>query len=90
MLRIEKKALSNKKQKNEEITMTSKIMQSDKLSLLDQSCPAYGHERGKRETYKKIIHARYARYFQIVETLDVTPEEFWSAVYYVGEFGCQR
>lgn len=66
--------------------MTVKTMQlADVKELLDKVA---GFDRdGGNERVKKVVHRLMHDLFQIVEDFDVTPEEFWSAVYYVGELG---
>lgn len=66
--------------------MTVKTMQTaevqellHKVAGLDQS--------GGNDRMKQIVHRLVHDIFQIVEDFDVTPEEFWSAVYYVNELG---
>jgi catechol 1,2-dioxygenase len=81
-----KKSFEQQKQKNEEITMTVKIMQSDEVKALLGKVAGFDMNGGNERT-KKIVHRVMHDIFQIVEDFDVTPEEFWSAVYYVGELG---
>src|SRR5690554_3874187 len=45
------------------------------------------HVEGGNDRVKKIVHRFMSDVFQLIEDFDVTPEEFWSAVYYVGELG---
>ena len=45
------------------------------------------HVEGGNERVKKVVHRFMSDVFQLIEDFDVTPEEFWSAVYYVGELG---
>lgn len=66
--------------------MTVKTMQTaevqellHKVAGLDQS--------GGNDRMKQIVHRLVHDIFQIVEDFDVTPEEFWRAVYYVNELG---
>ncbi|TBW58141.1 catechol 1,2-dioxygenase [Marinobacter halodurans] len=51
----------------------------NKVAGLDQS--------GGNDRVKQIVHRLVHDIFQIVEDFDVTPEEFWSAVYYVSGLG---
>ncbi|MGB5855910.1 MAG: catechol 1,2-dioxygenase [Oceanisphaera sp.] len=45
------------------------------------------NQTGGNDRAKTIIHRLMHDIFQIVEDLDVTPEEFWSAVYYINDLG---
>ncbi|PRB80916.1 catechol 1,2-dioxygenase [Pseudomonas sp. MYb185] len=45
------------------------------------------HMEGGNERVKKIVHRFMSDVFQLIEDFDVTPEEFWTAVYYVGDLG---
>ncbi|MFP2770528.1 catechol 1,2-dioxygenase [Oceanisphaera sp. KMM 10153] len=45
------------------------------------------NQSGGNDRVKTIIHRLMHDIFQIVEDLDVTPEEFWSAVYYINDLG---
>lgn len=45
------------------------------------------HLEAGNERVKKIVHRFMSDIFQLIEDFDVTPEEFWSAVYYVGDLG---
>ncbi|WP_185266673.1 catechol 1,2-dioxygenase [Halopseudomonas xiamenensis] len=45
------------------------------------------HVEAGNERVKKIVHRFMSDVFQLIEDFDVTPEEFWTAVYYVGDLG---
>ena len=45
------------------------------------------HTEGGNERAKKIVHRFMSDVFQLIEDFDVTPEEFWTAVNYLGELG---
>ncbi len=66
--------------------MTVKTMQSADVKELLEKVAGFDKSGGD-ERVKKIVHRVMHDIFQIVEDFDVTPEEFWSAVYYVGELG---
>lgn len=50
-----------------------------KVAGLDQS--------GGNDRMKQIVHRLVHDIFQVVEDFDISPEEFWSAVYYVNALG---
>lgn len=66
--------------------MTVHTMQSaDVKELLDKVA---GFDRdGGNERTKKIVHRFMHDVFKLIEDFDVTPDEFWQAVYYVNELG---
>lgn len=66
--------------------MTIKTMQTTDVKELLEKVAGFNMAGGD-ERVKKIVHRVMHDIFQIVEDYDVTPEEFWSAVYYVGELG---
>lgn len=66
--------------------MTVKTMQTADVKELLQKVAGFDQDGGD-ERVKKIVHRIMHDIFQTVEDFDVTPEEFWSAVYYVGELG---
>jgi len=66
--------------------MTVKTMQSAEVKDLREKVAGFDQQGGD-ERMKKIVHRVMHDIFQIVEDFNVTPEEFWSAVYYVGELG---
>jgi catechol 1,2-dioxygenase len=51
----------------------------EKVAGLDQA--------GGNERVKTIVHRVMHDVFQLIEDLDITPEEFWSAVYYINDLG---
>ncbi len=66
--------------------MTVKTMHTaDVKELLDKV--AGFDKEGGNERMKQIVHRVMRDIFQTVEDFDVTPEEFWSAVYYINELG---
>jgi len=66
--------------------MTVKTMQTAEVKDLLEKVAGFNQEGGN-ERVKKIVHRFMHDVFQIVEDFDVTPEEFWQAVYYVGDLG---
>jgi len=66
--------------------MTVQVMQTADVKELLNKVAGFDQSAGS-ERMKKIVHRVMHDIFQIVEDFDVTPEEFWSAVYYVGELG---
>ena len=66
--------------------MTIETMQTADVKELLEKVAGFD-QSGGNERVKKIVHRVMHDIFQIVEDFDVTPEEFWSAVYYVGELG---
>ncbi|PSJ38252.1 MULTISPECIES: catechol 1,2-dioxygenase [Aeromonadaceae] len=45
------------------------------------------NQTGGNERVKTIVHRVMHDVFQIIEDLDITPEEFWNAVYYINDLG---
>lgn len=66
--------------------MTVKTMHTADVKELLEKVAGFDQEGGDKRT-KQLVHRIVHDIFQIVEDFDVTPEEFWSAVYYVGELG---
>ena len=66
--------------------MTVKTMQTAEVKDLLEKVAGFNQEGGN-ERVKKIVHRLMHDIFQIVEDFDVTPDEFWQAVYYVNELG---
>ena len=66
--------------------MTVKTMQTAEVKDLLEKVAGFNKEGGN-ERVKKIVHRLMHDIFQIVEDFDVTPDEFWQAVYYVNELG---
>ncbi len=66
--------------------MTVKTMQTAEVKDLLEKVAGFNEDAGN-ERVKKIVHRFMHDVFQIVEDFDITPEEFWQAVYYVGDLG---
>jgi len=66
--------------------MTIKTMQTAEVKDLLEKVAGFNQDGGN-ERVKKIVHRLMHDIFQIVEDFDVTAEEFWQAVYYVGDLG---
>ncbi|MDX1559971.1 MAG: catechol 1,2-dioxygenase [Marinobacter sp.] len=66
--------------------MTVKTMQTAEVKDLLEKVAGFNQDGGN-ERVKKIVHRLMHDIFQLVEDFDVTPEEFWQAVYYVGDLG---
>lgn len=66
--------------------MTVKIMETAQVQNLLRKVAGLDKDGGN-ERVKQIVHRVMRDIFQAVEDFDVTPEEFWSAVYYIGELG---
>ncbi|GGO79859.1 catechol 1,2-dioxygenase [Marinobacterium nitratireducens] len=66
--------------------MTVKTMQTAEVQDLLEKVAGFNKEGGN-ERVKTIVHRLMHDVFQIIEDLDVTPDEFWQAVYYVNELG---
>ncbi len=66
--------------------MTVETMQTADVKELLEKVAGFDKADGN-ERVKKIVYRVMHDIFQIVEDFEVTPEEFWSAVYYVGELG---
>lgn len=66
--------------------MTFETMQTAEVEELLKKVAGFDQEGGN-ERMKKIVHRVVHDIFQIIEDFDVTPEEFWRAVHYVGELG---
>jgi len=66
--------------------MTIKTMHTAEVKDLLEKVAGFNQEGGN-ERVKKIVHRVMHDIFQIVEDFDVTAEEFWQAVYYVGDLG---
>jgi len=66
--------------------MTIKTMHTEEVKDLLEKVAGFNQEGGN-ERVKKIVHRLMHDIFQIVEDFDVTAEEFWQAVYYVGDLG---
>ena len=66
--------------------MTVKTVHTAQVQALLEKIAGFDQEGGNQRT-KVLIHRIMRDVFQIIEDLDVTPEEFWSAVYYINELG---
>ncbi|PSJ46430.1 catechol 1,2-dioxygenase [Zobellella endophytica] len=66
--------------------MSVKIMETQEVIELLEKVAGFDRSGG-RDRVKTIIHRVVHDVFQIIEDLDITPEEFWSAVYYLNELG---
>lgn len=66
--------------------MTVKTMQTADVKDLLEKVAGFNQDGGN-ERVKKIVHRFMHDVFQLIEDFDVTPEEFWQAVYYVGDLG---
>ncbi|WP_417616554.1 catechol 1,2-dioxygenase [Oceanisphaera sp.] len=66
--------------------MTVKTMETQQVVELLEKVAGL-NQTGGNDRVKTIIHRLMHDIFQIVEDLDVTPEEFWSAVYYINDLG---
>lgn len=66
--------------------MTVRTMQTAEVKDLLEKVAGFSQEGGN-DRMKQIIHRFMHDVFQTVEDFDVTPEEFWQAVYYVGDLG---
>lgn len=66
--------------------MTIKTMHTAEVKDLLEKVAGFNQDGGN-ERVKKIVHRLMHDIFQIVEDFDVTAEEFWQAVYYVGDLG---
>lgn len=66
--------------------MTVKTMQTADVKDLLEKVAGFNQDGGD-ERVKKIVHRFMHDVFQLIEDFDVTPEEFWQAVYYVGDLG---
>ncbi|WP_336367500.1 catechol 1,2-dioxygenase [Marinobacter sp. C2H3] len=66
--------------------MTVKTMNTADVKDLLEKVAGFNQDGGN-ERVKQIVHRVMHDIFQIVEDFDVTPEEFWQAVYYVGDLG---
>src|SRR5690554_3798458 len=69
--------------------MSVKTMQTPEVQELLRRVAGLDKEGGNSRA-KKIIHRLMSDIFQIIEDLDVTPEEVWRAVYYINDLGSQR
>ena len=66
--------------------MTVKTMQTAEVKDLLKKVAGFDKSGGNERT-KKIVHRVMHDIFQTIEDFDITPEEFWGSVYYVGELG---
>lgn len=66
--------------------MTVKTLQTEPVKKLLEKVAGLDNTGGNQRA-KQILHRVMHDVFQIIEDLDVRPEEFWSAVYYLNELG---
>ena len=66
--------------------MTVKTMQTEQVKELLEKVAGF-HKPGGNPRAKQIVHRLVQNIYQLIEDFDVTPDEFWGAVYYVGELG---
>ncbi|WP_020680547.1 catechol 1,2-dioxygenase [Marinobacterium rhizophilum] len=66
--------------------MTVKTMQTAEVKDLLEKVAGFNKEGGN-ERVKTIVHRVMHDVFQTIEDLDITPDEFWQAVYYVNALG---
>ena len=66
--------------------MSIKTMQSVEVQNLLQKVAGFNNGSGD-ERVKTIVHRVMQDIFQIIEDFDITPDEFWQAVYYINELG---
>ncbi len=66
--------------------MSVKTMETQEVVELLEKVAGLNQEGGN-ERVKTIVHRVMHDIFQIIEDLDISPEEFWSAVYYINDLG---
>jgi catechol 1,2-dioxygenase len=66
--------------------MSVKTMQTAEVRELLEKVAGLNQDGGDARM-KAIVHRVMHDIFQTIEDLDVTPDEFWSAVYYINELG---
>ena len=66
--------------------MSVKTMQTAEVKDLLEKVAGFNKEGGN-ERVKTIVHRVMHDVFQTIEDLDITPDEFWQAVYYVNALG---
>ncbi|WP_417605545.1 catechol 1,2-dioxygenase [Oceanimonas baumannii] len=66
--------------------MSVKTMQTQEVKELLEKVAGLNQAAGN-DRIKTIVHRVMHDVFQIIEDLDITPEEFWSAVYYINDLG---
>ncbi|GHA27334.1 catechol 1,2-dioxygenase [Oceanisphaera arctica] len=66
--------------------MSVKTMETQEVIELLEKVAGF-NQTGGNDRVKTIIHRVMHDVFQIIEDLDISPEEFWSAVYYINELG---
>jgi catechol 1,2-dioxygenase len=66
--------------------MSVKTMHTAEVRELLEKVAGLNQDGGDARV-KTIVHRVMRDIFQTIEDLDVTPEEFWSAVYYINELG---
>ncbi|MBL1376241.1 catechol 1,2-dioxygenase [Zobellella iuensis] len=66
--------------------MSVKTMHTQEVTTLLEKVAGL-NQAGGNERVKTIVHRLMHDVFQLIEDLDITPEEFWSAVYYLNDLG---
>lgn len=66
--------------------MSVKTMHTQEVKALLEKVAGL-NQAGGNERVKTIVHRVMHDVFQIIEDLDITPEEFWNAVYYINDLG---
>ncbi|MDN2659896.1 catechol 1,2-dioxygenase [Neptunomonas sp. CHC150] len=66
--------------------MSVKTMNTAQVQSLLKKVAGMDKEGGD-ERFKHIVHRVVRDLYQAIEDFDVTPEEFWSAVYYINDLG---
>lgn len=66
--------------------MSVKTMHTQEVKALLEKVAGL-NQTGGNERVKTIVHRVMHDVFQIIEDLDITPEEFWNAVYYINDLG---
>ncbi|ATG72451.1 catechol 1,2-dioxygenase [Zobellella denitrificans] len=66
--------------------MSVKTMHTQEVTTLLEKVAGL-NQAGGNERVKTIVHRVMHDVFQLIEDLDITPEEFWSAVYYLNDLG---
>lgn len=66
--------------------MSVKTMETQEVITLLEKVAGF-NQSGGNDRVKTIVHRVMHDVFQIIEDLDISPEEFWSAIYYINELG---
>jgi catechol 1,2-dioxygenase len=72
--------------KNWRIKMTVKTMQTNAVKTLLEKAAGLNNAEGNPRM-KEIIHRLLSDIYQMIEDLDITPEEFWKGANYINEVG---